>query len=500
MTDNSLAERKKLALAAYARREWTVALDMFQALCSVAPADREAALAASLLLARAEETGASIERLQVAKTYHPADAVIAARLASLLKHRGEHRAALAALSGLSTQQMNSPPIAGTHIECMIEIKQFDKARALLEDERISLETQERSRLEVKILDRSGDVGGMRSLLESLQAPTMPWHATALGRARLTQGDLSGAMAAFDCAADLCQKHRASRVQREGRLVLTRHRALHERDLCHYLADHSTDFAWHGLQTALDNVIANWDPHAEILVLDGNDMIPLLPLTSIWNRPPTSLPDRAVAHDIDWRKTHAALARDGVAVIDGFLEPAVLAALRRHLVEAAIWFGDGYAKSYLASDLETGLANLPLLRLIDEMRAWTAQAYPDLITSAAWAFKYGANVQGVDPHADFSRLTLNLWLAPDDANLDPHSGGLVFWPVRAPPDSSFYDYNSNHAWLEQLRGGQPAHLCVPHRCNRAILFDSAMLHASDRIAFADQHESRRINLTIAFGYR
>lgn len=500
MVDNRSAARKKAALGAYARGDWPAALALFQELCRAEPTDREAALAAALLLARTGENDAAIMLLHDVLAHHGSDPAVAARLAALLLGRGDHRRALGALEGLTPAHLSTSGIARIRVECLIETRDFGQAEALLADDRIVLEGRERQRLQAKLLERQGNLETLRAHLESRPAPFGPWHAAALGRARLGMGDLPGALCAFDQAALLHQQRRAGEASQAGAMVLTRQRALHDLDLCRYIAQRSPGFSQDTLCAVLERAVAGWPPDTGALRLEGVDMDEALTLGTIWHRPLASLPARALSRCIDWHAVHAALARDGLAVIDDFLSLPVLSDLRRDLVEGAIWFGDGYAKAYLATDLETGLASPPLLRLIEEVRDRIALASPGLHASAAWAFKYGAQVQGVDPHADFSRLTLNLWVAPDDANLDPASGGLVFWPVRAPPEASFHEYNGDDAWLERLRGGLPPHRRVAHRCNRAILFDSALLHASDRIAFADRHDARRINLTFAFGYR
>lgn len=500
MADNGSAARKKAALEAYTRGEWPVALALFQELHREEPTDREAALAAALILARIGDNDAAIALLDDALAHHPSDPAMAARLAALLLGRGDHRRALGALADLHPAQLSTPGVARTRVECLIETRDFGQAEALLADDRIALEGRERERLQAKLLERQGDIQALRAHLESLPAPDAAWHAAALGRARLALGDLPGALCAFGHAALLHQQRRAREARQAGAMILTWQRALHDLDLCRHLAQRVPGFSQHALCALLERAVAGWPPDTEALRLEGVDMDAALTLATIWHRPLASLPARALSRCIDWPAVHTALERDGLAVIDNFLSPPVLSDLRRDLVEGAIWFGDGYAKAYLASDLETGLASPPLLRLIEEVCDRIALASPGLHASAAWAFKYGAQVQGVDPHADFSRLTLNLWVAPDDANLDPACGGLVFWPVRAPPEASFHEYNGDGAWLERLRGGLPPHRRVAHRCNRAVLFDSALLHASDRITFADRHDARRINLTFAFGYR
>jgi len=42
--------------------------------------------------------------------------------------------------------------------------------------------------------------------------------------------------------------------------------------------------------------------------------------------------------------------------------------------------------------------------------------------------------------------------------------------------------------------------IPHRSNRAVMFHSNLFHRSDRFAFADEFESRRINISLLFGRR
>lgn len=42
------------------------------------------------------------------------------------------------------------------------------------------------------------------------------------------------------------------------------------------------------------------------------------------------------------------------------------------------------------------------------------------------------MDGIRVHADVASVNLNFWVTPDDANLDPSSGGLVVYP-RVPPE-------------------------------------------------------------------
>ena len=42
--------------------------------------------------------------------------------------------------------------------------------------------------------------------------------------------------------------------------------------------------------------------------------------------------------------------------------------------------------------------------------------------------------------------------------------------------------------------------IPHRANRAVVFDSDLFHETDRIDFADGYLNRRINVTMLYGRR
>ena len=42
--------------------------------------------------------------------------------------------------------------------------------------------------------------------------------------------------------------------------------------------------------------------------------------------------------------------------------------------------------------------------------------------------------------------------------------------------------------------------IPYRANRAVVFNSDLFHETDEIAFKDDYLSRRINITLLYGYR
>ena len=77
--------------------------------------------------------------------------------------------------------------------------------------------------------------------------------------------------------------------------------------------------------------------------------------------------------------------------------------------------------------------------------------------------------------------------------------MIVYDVPPPPNWSFEQYNADekniYAFLERSRSGS---MKVPHRCNRAVLFNSALFHETDEIHFREGYANRRINITYLFG--
>ena len=121
----------------------------------------------------------------------------------------------------------------------------------------------------------------------------------------------------------------------------------------------------------------------------------------------------------------------------------------------------------------------------------------------WGFKYDSRLSGINVHADFAAVNVNFWITPDDANLDPESGGLVIWDTPAPVEWSFAQYNNPGAGqaIRDFLARAGAHsVTVPYRANRAVIFDSDLFHETDRIAFKKGYLNRRINITMLYGLR
>jgi tetratricopeptide (TPR) repeat protein len=190
----------------------------------------------------------------------------------------------------------------------------------------------------------------------------------------------------------------------------------------------------------------------------------------------------------------------IVVIDDLLTPAALEALRRFCLHSTIWrnvFEDGY----LGAFPEDGFACPLLTQIAEGLRS----AFPDIFAALPfqylWAFKYDSQLQGIKVHADFATVNVNFWITPDDANLDPESGGLVIWDRCAPQDWDFAAYNGEAAPIREFLARSEARpVKVPYRANRAVIFDSDLFHETDRMQFKPGYENRRINITLLYGRR
>ena len=190
---------------------------------------------------------------------------------------------------------------------------------------------------------------------------------------------------------------------------------------------------------------------------------------------------------------------GVVMVDDLLTPAALSGLLRYVLESTIWHDFGYIDRFVASYLEDGLACPLLLQIADELRAEFPQLLAEHPLTQAWAFKGLEGRATVDAHADDAAITVNFWLTPDAANLNPQGGGLAVCRVPPPDSWTIGDYDSDRqravTFLAQQAGDT---VTVPYRQNRAVMFRSRLLHRSDRPEFKTSYENHRISMTLLFG--
>jgi hypothetical protein len=192
----------------------------------------------------------------------------------------------------------------------------------------------------------------------------------------------------------------------------------------------------------------------------------------------------------------------VAVIDNLLTEEALERLRHYCWRSTMWLKP-YPNGYLGAMPEHGFACPLLVQIADELRGAYPQIVGDNHLLRWWGFKYDSTLSGINVHADFAAVNVNFWITPDDANLDPQSGGLVIWDKPAPLEWSFAEYNSpnaNRTIRDFLNESGAKSVTVPHRANRAVIFDSDLFHETDKISFKEGYTNRRINITMLYGTR
>ncbi len=190
---------------------------------------------------------------------------------------------------------------------------------------------------------------------------------------------------------------------------------------------------------------------------------------------------------------------GMARVDDLLAPDALRALRRYLLHSTIWFDFTHVRGFLATYLEDGLACPLLLQIAADLRAMFPKIFGAHALNQAWAFKCVGGRHSVDVHVDAAAISVNFWITPDAANLDPDHGGLIVHNTPPSPEWRIAGYDQDiDAIRKFLAQGGSARTIIPHRENRAVIFDSNLFHESDTVDFKPGYENHRINITLLFG--
>jgi len=203
--------------------------------------------------------------------------------------------------------------------------------------------------------------------------------------------------------------------------------------------------------------------------------------------------------VDYRAIQQAVVTGGqkVQVIDDFLTPDALDQLQKFCLESTVW-RHPYKFGYVGAFPQDGFASVSLFAIAEELLAALGEAFGGYQLAQWWAFAYDAQLPGTDIHGDDADFSLNVWITPDSANLDPSRGGLVVWDKTAPSDWTFDDYNSGGDRVRQfLQDHNAESTVVPYRVNRAVLFEGHLFHRTDDFAFAPGFANRLRSVTLLF---
>jgi tetratricopeptide (TPR) repeat protein len=196
----------------------------------------------------------------------------------------------------------------------------------------------------------------------------------------------------------------------------------------------------------------------------------------------------------WRE-----AEPQVVVLDDFLTPEALANLRRFCAESTIWRRN-YEAGYIGATPPDGFACPLLAQIAEEIVANWPEIFGPHRFRYLGGFKYDSEYSsGTNTHADYSAVNVNLYIAPDEANLDPASGGMEIWNICAPDEPAMRRLNSDEAAArDYLARAGATSMIVPHRANRAVFFNSGLFHRTDRCRFREGYLMKRINVSLLFG--
>jgi tetratricopeptide (TPR) repeat protein len=191
----------------------------------------------------------------------------------------------------------------------------------------------------------------------------------------------------------------------------------------------------------------------------------------------------------------------MVVLENFLMPEALEKLRRYCAGSTIWKRN-YEAGYIGATPEDGLACPLMAQIAEEISA----TFPGILGAHHFhylgAFKYDSALStGTNTHADNSAVNVNFYIAPDEANLDPESGGMDIWDVAVPAGEDMRIYNGSESAARDFLEKSRARLTrVPHRANRAVIFKSDLFHKTSDCRFAEGYLNKRINISLLFGNR
>jgi tetratricopeptide (TPR) repeat protein len=317
-------------------------------------------------------------------------------------------------------------------------------------------------------------------------PDAPLAHRALAVALRDRGFISEAFAAFRRCAELT----LSRPTPHADCSIPTHRLKHDREQLDYLADNSRLPAAGARRDEMARAPLTSERFHERFValyhIEGGEQVEPLAI---------SARDDGTAIERQWAE-----GRPRIVVVDDLLSPPALEQVRRFCRGSTIWRNE-YRDGYLGTMMENGFAQPLILQIAEELAAAFPKIFRRLPLMQAWGFKYDSALGGIGVHADFAEINVNFWIAPNEANRDPNSGGLVIWNQPAPLAWDFAKYNKDtwaiRAFLANS-GARP--VTVPHRANRAVIFDSDLFHETDGIAFEEGYLNRRINITLLYGRR
>lgn len=201
---------------------------------------------------------------------------------------------------------------------------------------------------------------------------------------------------------------------------------------------------------------------------------------------------------------------GALVIDNLLTQEALMHLRNFAELSTVWYlerstsssSSSSSSSYLGAGLNTGFSTQLLAQVAEELRVLLADVLCDLPLTNVWAFKsLDPQTDELTLHADRSAVTVHFWLSPSGFTED-ESKGLTIYDATLDVDSLPFEEGSLANVLPELVRQNGDNISIPHFQNRAVVFDSARIHAKQR-AFGKprgRESQTEIGVSLLFGLK
>lgn len=484
------------------------ALEAYAKAQALKPDDADIAVNLGLLHKQLEQLPQALAVFEQALRAHPRHIALLGNRGNVLQRLGRKEDALASYEQALAAGQDNPVVLSNLANVLNELGRYEEALACTERATRAHPRHAQAWVErgsaLKLLDRTAEAVASFEKALALQPALVSAH-TSLA-ATVLSDQVASVPRVIEAgrkslAVYLQSTYQAPTLRRTG-LALSTSRLKHDVQQAAWLQQHGHDVP--GLLAFLETGAALLQNPAQAGVVraSGAELARMQEfLGTPWiHAMPESLP-HVLNPDNDWRALEDAYlaGTPEILTIDHFLAEPALQAFQTFAHASRVWHGE-YANNYLGAFANRGF-NSPLhLQLARELKQRMPRVFKDYLLTQLWGFKYEPAVtRGINVHADFAKVNLNFWIAPSEHNLDPESGGLKVYDVPAPADWTFEQYNADSALIYDFLQRHDARcVTVPYRCNRAVLFNSALFHETDTIRFVDRYETRRVNMTYLFG--
>ena len=485
------------------------AIRLYRQGLAIHPQDADLRNNLGLLLKQLERLDEALACFEEGLAKTPNDLTLQANRANVLQAIGRAEEALAQYNQALALSPKHPVLWTNRARALQDLKRHAEALASCDQALASKPDHTQAWIEKgHTLRALGQGGDARDAYRQALRANPDHHVALASLAALALSEGADETTILEQSARSLQQHQANTHGQRwhtGQVVsLAAFKLRHDLQQALYLAEQGIAVpGLHAFTETAQRLLATEDPGAVggLLNVDGSDMTRMQPYLLAHVQPALPRLPHCLNPDLDWAGLEADyLGRNPeLLVIDGFLSPAALAAFQRYCYAAKVWHTT-YANAYLGAFANQGFVTPLHLQLAEELKARMPRVFLDYALNQLWGFKYEPLMtKGINVHADFAKVNLNFWITPNEHNLDPSSGGLKVYQVPAPGDWTFEQYNIDAQGIYSfLAQHQSSHVTVPHRCNRAVLFNSALFHETDTIRFAPGYLSRRINMTYLFG--